>query len=342
MAQTMEGTMRRQYSLILTVTGFLLFLLVSCKSTLTVDQPVDQRKFELLYRSAKSIEAATSVGLSLSELTKLVQSMKTEASIARDKANNEAENLLVNRFQDVLDSYEFSADAWRLKIGFNEHAEELETSRLQLRIAELKLESAKAMDQYDMQRRRIRDAYEDGFYSLNFYVDESKKLNKQKHDFMVHQINKEADINSEIDNVKEKISRSSIHSIVAGDNRAEDFKLEAQTDIPQVIWAAAQKRLDRAVRLYSSQPDHENARKLSIKFLRQGLIFAKMSPAERSQKAEEFLNRNDISFRWCKEIKEALARIPDTDPMHRRAQEYVKKLEKHGNELMYAQREPIG
>lgn len=91
---------------------FLLCLVSACAQPKNRNPVVDQAKFQDLYRSAKAIEGATSVGLNRPKFSELLQAYATEISIARDKAITKAEKDFVNLHLAALEVYQDSATVW--------------------------------------------------------------------------------------------------------------------------------------------------------------------------------------------------------------------------------------
>jgi hypothetical protein len=77
---------------------------------------VDQEKLERVYRSAKTIEASTGVGLTYAKLYELIQQFGTELLIARDKRPTPRELELLDHYAEALNMYRDSLTLWRIKI----------------------------------------------------------------------------------------------------------------------------------------------------------------------------------------------------------------------------------
>lgn len=88
--------------------GFI--LLVGCTPK------IDQNKYENLHRAAKTIEAATAVGVNYQKFGELLQNLSAEFSIANDKAKSDTEKELLKEYLDVLMTYQESATIWKKKI----------------------------------------------------------------------------------------------------------------------------------------------------------------------------------------------------------------------------------
>jgi hypothetical protein len=71
---------------------------------------------EALYRSARSVNAATAVGVNYAALGDLVRALATEVMIANDRAGNGPDKAVVTAFEKVLLDYKESLDAWKRKI----------------------------------------------------------------------------------------------------------------------------------------------------------------------------------------------------------------------------------
>jgi hypothetical protein len=73
---------------------------------------VDQLKFEALYRSAKNIQGALTVGSSHEKFTGLLQALATEISIAEDKAASDDDRKLVDLYTEALEMLQDSLMLW--------------------------------------------------------------------------------------------------------------------------------------------------------------------------------------------------------------------------------------
>jgi hypothetical protein len=101
-----------------------LVALVGCKAAPPPPPPaparpvpaIDQQKFEALYRSAKTMQASLSVGLTYVKFGELKQALATEISIAADKASSEREKALVAAYADILTTLQDSAALWEKQI----------------------------------------------------------------------------------------------------------------------------------------------------------------------------------------------------------------------------------
>lgn len=91
-------------------------LVALCVLSLGCARGVDQQKFDGVYRSGKSLEAALSVGVNYLRFGELVQAYATEVSIAQDKATNAAERDLVKLYAEALAGCQDSLLIWKLKL----------------------------------------------------------------------------------------------------------------------------------------------------------------------------------------------------------------------------------
>jgi len=83
-----------------------------------VKRPViDQKKFEPLYRSAKTTQASLSVGLTYAKFGELQQVFATEVSIGQDKASTPKEVELVGLYRDALLTLQDSGVLWKGKVS---------------------------------------------------------------------------------------------------------------------------------------------------------------------------------------------------------------------------------
>jgi hypothetical protein len=78
---------------------------------------IDKIKFEPLYRSAKSIEVATSTGVSLIKFREMIQQTAVELSISKDEAVSPSEKLLIEAYANAFDVYSDSLKLWEAKIS---------------------------------------------------------------------------------------------------------------------------------------------------------------------------------------------------------------------------------
>jgi hypothetical protein len=77
---------------------------------------VDQKKFEPLYRAAKTIQASQVVGVNYQKFGELLQAFATEISIARDKASSAKEEGLISKYADALLTLHDSGALWKEQI----------------------------------------------------------------------------------------------------------------------------------------------------------------------------------------------------------------------------------
>ena len=90
---------------------FVLLTLCACSAK------IDQAKFEAVYRAGKSMEGATSTGVTWLKYSELMQAFATEVSIAKDKAQSTIEQELVSLYGEALIAYQDAQIVWRKKIG---------------------------------------------------------------------------------------------------------------------------------------------------------------------------------------------------------------------------------
>ena len=95
-----------------------LALLAACRQSpapATLTPQIEPGKFDALYRSMKSIEASTTIGVTYLKFGELLQTAATEVSIARDRAKSDVEKGIVEKFFNVLSEYQDSGIVWRAK-----------------------------------------------------------------------------------------------------------------------------------------------------------------------------------------------------------------------------------
>jgi hypothetical protein len=95
----------------------ILIMLAACSDK---KETVDRTKFEFLYRSAKTIEAATTTGTSLGTFRELMQKASAELSIARDKASGAEDLRIVELFSRAIDAYADSLKLWNTQIELSQ------------------------------------------------------------------------------------------------------------------------------------------------------------------------------------------------------------------------------
>src|SRR5262245_8619307 len=82
-------------------------------------RPIDQSKFEAVYRAGKNIEVATSdVGVAFAKFGDMLQAFTTEVSIARDKASSADEQALADAYSSALAVYADSYQLWKDRLDF--------------------------------------------------------------------------------------------------------------------------------------------------------------------------------------------------------------------------------
>lgn len=89
-----------------------LVILLVCGLLLAQDN-ANQYKHETLYRSAKTIEASVSVGVSYLDFNKLIQGFATEILISKEKAQTPQQKKMVAAFEELLEIYKDSALIWK-------------------------------------------------------------------------------------------------------------------------------------------------------------------------------------------------------------------------------------
>lgn len=77
---------------------------------------VDQKKFEALYRAAKTIQASQTVGVNYQKFGDLMQAFATEISIAKDKASSPKEERLISAYAGALFTLHDSGALWKEQI----------------------------------------------------------------------------------------------------------------------------------------------------------------------------------------------------------------------------------
>lgn len=77
---------------------------------------VHQTTFEPLYRSAQAVDASTTTGVTYAQFLPLVQAFNTEIAIARDRASNDAERILIDDYMKAAAMYQDSLTIWAGKI----------------------------------------------------------------------------------------------------------------------------------------------------------------------------------------------------------------------------------
>lgn len=77
---------------------------------------VDTKKFEGVYRAAKSIESSTEVGVPYLKFGDLLRNLATEVSIADDKAKTKKEREVLGIYSEALTMYRDSYTLWRYKV----------------------------------------------------------------------------------------------------------------------------------------------------------------------------------------------------------------------------------
>ncbi len=80
---------------------------------------IDATKFEPVYRAAKGIQGALTVGVNYAKFGELLQAFATEVSSAADKANRPEEQKVLGAYKEILSIYKDSFVIWQRDI--NEH-----------------------------------------------------------------------------------------------------------------------------------------------------------------------------------------------------------------------------
>ena len=77
---------------------------------------IDPAKFELLYRAAKALEAATELGVNYQRFGELLQALQTELSVAGARSSTHAERMLVATYRQGYHHYHMSNIFWGFKL----------------------------------------------------------------------------------------------------------------------------------------------------------------------------------------------------------------------------------
>lgn len=80
---------------------------------------ISANEAESLYRSAKAIIGATSVGVNYQKFGELLQGLATEISIVKDKKLRENEQELLKLYEEAMRCYEDSMILWRAMIKYD-------------------------------------------------------------------------------------------------------------------------------------------------------------------------------------------------------------------------------
>ena len=78
-----------------------------------INEKIDEKKFDNLYRAGKAIISATEVGVNYNKFLELVKNFASEISILRDKRLAESEQRILSFYEDALKCYEDSLILWR-------------------------------------------------------------------------------------------------------------------------------------------------------------------------------------------------------------------------------------
>jgi hypothetical protein len=82
---------------------------------------IDQKKFENVNRAAKSVDAATGIGINHQDFTNLLQKFAAEISILRDQIKSEKEKTVFDAYAKVLEAYQDSNTVWINEIEDGDH-----------------------------------------------------------------------------------------------------------------------------------------------------------------------------------------------------------------------------
>lgn len=78
--------------------------------------PTPQERFEGLYRACRSLQGATTAGVSYATFGELQQRLATELLIASDHASAEDEKAMIKAYSDAATTYKDSATLWKHQI----------------------------------------------------------------------------------------------------------------------------------------------------------------------------------------------------------------------------------
>ena len=78
--------------------------------------PIDHEQFERVYRAAKAIQNGTEVGVNVGRFSEMLGALTVEVSIAKQRADSDAEKALVASYTEAVEAYRDSATVWRWKL----------------------------------------------------------------------------------------------------------------------------------------------------------------------------------------------------------------------------------
>ena len=81
------------------------------------DKPIDQQKFEAVYRASANIEQAIDGRTNIIEFEPLVRAFGTEVTVARSRVASEAEDALVNQYEAALPTLRDAVLLWSQSIS---------------------------------------------------------------------------------------------------------------------------------------------------------------------------------------------------------------------------------
>jgi len=134
MAKRFSGISRPSIALMLPV---LVLIASGCGKSSSAKR---QERFEPFHRAARTINAATSVGVTYPQYTALLQQLAAEIDIARDYVQNDEDAALVAAYREVFSSHEDCKTLWQYVVEGKE----------------LK-EAEEVLEKYGMRRESIRD-----------------------------------------------------------------------------------------------------------------------------------------------------------------------------------------
>ena len=78
--------------------------------------PIDHEHFERVYRAAKAIQNGTEVGVNIGRFSEMLGALTVEVSIAKQRADSDAEKALVASYTEAVEAYRDSVTVWRWKL----------------------------------------------------------------------------------------------------------------------------------------------------------------------------------------------------------------------------------
>lgn len=149
---------------------------------------IDNEKFDSAYRSIKSIQSGTNMGLNINEFESILKTLNKDIFLLRDLKLNKKERELLINYSEVFEIYMDSMILWKNKIKFRleQNSGDGFTFGMPLNCFPLYPEIRKIVNKYNLAKKEVEitkvrydeDLSSDDFRKFNIYVVNGNTIQK--------------------------------------------------------------------------------------------------------------------------------------------------------------------